>query len=88
MSLLFYTIFLKLYLLGIRIASLWNDKAKQWLNGRKKFPFIKNAEGANDTIWMHCASLGEFEQGRPLIEKIRTAYPLYKIVITFFSIRL
>ncbi|MGI8580726.1 MAG: 3-deoxy-D-manno-octulosonic acid transferase [Chitinophagaceae bacterium] len=85
MSLLFYTIFLKLYLLGIRIASLWNDKAKQWLNGRKKFPFIKNAEGANDTIWMHCASLGEFEQGRPLIEKIRTAYPLYKIVITFFS---
>ena len=84
MNLLLYNIFLKLYPLGIRIASIWNDKAKLWIKGRKKFPFI-DAEEKTGSIWMHCASLGEFEQGRPLIEKIRKEYPAYPIVITFFS---
>lgn len=84
MNLLLYTIFLKLYPLGIRIAAIWNDKAKLWIKGRKKFPSV-NLAGNNETIWMHCASLGEFEQGRPVIEKIRRDYPTYTIVITFFS---
>ena len=84
MNLLLYNIFLKLYPLGIRIAAIWNDKAKLWIKGRKKFPYT-GTEERSETIWMHCASLGEFEQGRPLIEKIRTEYPAYRIVITFFS---
>jgi 3-deoxy-D-manno-octulosonic-acid transferase len=53
-----------------------------WLSGRKKFPSFKTA---GKTVWMHCASLGEFEQGRPLIEKIKQDYPSAKIVVTFFS---
>lgn len=52
------------------------------MNGRKKFPSF-GAEGK--TVWMHCASLGEFEQGRPLIKKIKQDHPSYKIVVTFFS---
>ena len=82
-NLLLYTIFLKLYLFVIYIASIWNVKARTWIKGRKKFPSFNSV--ATDTIWMHCASLGEFEQGRPLIETIRKEYPAYTIVITFFS---
>ncbi|MEJ7821847.1 MAG: 3-deoxy-D-manno-octulosonic acid transferase, partial [Chitinophagaceae bacterium] len=61
MTLFFYTIFLKIYPVGIRIASLWNSKAMLWLNGRKKFPVMELPNGEKETIWMHCASLGEFE---------------------------
>ena len=85
MNLLLYNIFLKLYPLGIRIASVWNNKAKLWIKGRKKFPAFNFTGEKTETIWMHCASLGEFEQGRPLIEKIRKDFPGYHIVITFFS---
>lgn len=83
MILLFYSLFLKAYPVGIRIASIWNDKAKHWINGRKEFPSLSS--DTHETIWMHCASLGEFEQGRPVIEKIREDHPAYRIVITFFS---
>jgi len=83
---------LKIYPLGIRIASIWNEKASLWIKGRKNiFERIKitfNSQHStlnSQVVWMHCASLGEFEQGRPLIEKIRKEYPLYKIVISFFS---
>ncbi|MEJ7627174.1 MAG: glycosyltransferase N-terminal domain-containing protein [Ferruginibacter sp.] len=81
MSLFLYNIFLFLYSAGIKIASLWNQKALQWIKGRKLFPVFESRK----TVWMHCASLGEFEQGRPVIEKIKEIYPEYKIVITFFS---
>jgi 3-deoxy-D-manno-octulosonic-acid transferase len=74
---------LKLYAAGISISALWNNKAKLWINGRNEFPVSNNS--SSNTIWMHCASLGEFEQGRPLIEKIKNEYPSYKIIITFFS---
>ena len=80
---LLYHFFIFFYSLGIRLASLWNPKAKLWVKGRRKFPAI-NASG-DKRIWMHCASLGEFEQGRPLLEKIREQYPDVKIVLTFFS---
>lgn len=83
LSLFFYNIFLKIYPVGIKIAALWNDKAKLWIKGRKNFPVFNSEE--SETIWMHCASLGEFEQGRPLLEKIREEFPRYTIVITFFS---
>ena len=88
-----YNIFLLLYSIGVRIASLWNPKAKKWVNGRKNiFTSINHQLSTNNCklIWMHCASLGEFEQGRPLLEELRinastgSARQL-KIVLTFFS---
>ena len=83
---MFYTIFLQLYTLGIRIISLWNPKAKLWLKGRKKFPLLLFKKDIGDQIiWIHCASLGEFEQGRPVIENIKIQYPSSKIILSFFS---
>jgi 3-deoxy-D-manno-octulosonic-acid transferase len=80
---LLYHLFIYSYAIGARLIAHWNPKARQWLTGRKIFPSIKNNQ--QKTIWMHCASLGEFEQGRPLLEKIKEQYPLQKIVLTFFS---
>ncbi|MEO6327675.1 MAG: glycosyltransferase N-terminal domain-containing protein [Ginsengibacter sp.] len=82
---LLYRFFLLLYYTCIRILSLWNLKAKAWIEGRKNFPAIDYTKGNNEVVWMHCASLGEFEQGRPLIEAIKSCYPSCKIVISFFS---
>lgn len=83
----FYNIFLLLYKASIHIASLFNGKAKKWVQGRKRiFENLQAAIPGNEKIiWMHCASLGEFEQGRPLLEKIRSQYPHYKMLLTFFS---
>lgn len=76
------------YSLSIRIASLFNTKAKLWTEGRNNiFIQLENAfkNEKSAVIWFHCASLGEFEQGRPIIEKIKDKHPQYKILITFFS---
>lgn len=85
--LLFYHIFLGCYHAGIHLASLFNPKAKKWVLGRKGL--LKKLSLAiaptDKVIWMHCASLGEFEQGRPLLEAIREKYPPYKVLLTFFS---
>jgi 3-deoxy-D-manno-octulosonic-acid transferase len=89
----FYSIFCYLYTAGIHIVSLWNPKAKAWVEGRRRiFEKLRiatdNQQPAGDSrsvVWMHCASLGEFEQGRPLLEKIRADYPQTKIILTFFS---
>ena len=88
MGKLFYTLFIKLYPLGARIASLFNSKARLWVDGRRNiFSNIKNAleKDSTNRIWVHCASLGEFEQGRPLIESLKKNYPEYSVVLTFFS---
>ena len=88
MMLALYNIFLVLYGISARLISPWNRKARLWLGGRKNiFEKIKSSgiSGQPLVIWMHCASLGEFEQGRPVIETIRKKFPLYKIIITFFS---
>lgn len=86
MGLFFYNIFLFLYSAGARIAALWNKKAAQWVEGRRSNPVPDSyGLGQDKTVWMHCASLGEFEQGRPLLEAIKTAYPSCRIVLTFFS---
>ena len=85
-GILLYHFFIFSYNVGIRIASFWNHKAKLWVEGRKKFPAIVNGSTGNQKrIWMHCASLGEFEQGRPLLEKLRQQYPAATIILTFFS---
>ena len=82
-----YTLGIRLYLLLVRIASPFNPKAKLWLNGRKNlFTRLEAAIGTGNRIaWFHCASLGEFEQGRPVIEAYRAKYPDVKILVTFFS---
>ena len=71
------------------MAAGWNSKARKWVNGRKNWKQELTAnwthEPGNPVLWMHCASLGEFEQGRPIIEEIKTQYPTSKIVLTFFS---
>ena len=88
MALLFYNIFLFLYRAAISIASLWNNKAKLWLNGRKDiFNRLRTELRAQDSkiIWFHCSSLGEFEQGRPVIEKLKSQNPALKFLLTFFS---
>lgn len=73
-----------LYVLSVRIAALGSGKAKLWIEGRRKFPEINIPENKK-VIWFHCASLGEFEQGRPLIEQIKNEINNSFIVITFFS---
>ncbi len=84
----FYILFIKIYPLAAALLSPFNNKAKLWLQGRKNiFSKIQTAV-ANDKakkIWMHCASLGEFEQGRPVLEKFKELYPQHKLVLTFFS---
>jgi len=81
---------LGLYAVGVHVASLTNKKARLWLAGRKNI-FAEAAQWRErmgqdqKLVWMHCASLGEFEQGRPVIEKIREKFPSYKILLTFFS---
>ncbi len=82
-----YNLFIRLYLFCIIIAGMFNKKARLWLAGRKnlfnKISFVLK-EGEK-RVWFHCSSLGEFEQGRPVIEKFREKYAGYKIVLTFFS---
>lgn len=82
-----YNIIIYLYLLGVAIASLFSKKVKKmWEGERKSIDILKeNVDPNAKYIWFHAASLGEFEQGRPLIESIRKDYPEYKILLTFFS---
>jgi len=72
-----YNISILFYILGIRIASLLNSKAKLWIKGRNNiFQTLKTAtENHNNIVWFHCASLGEFEQGKPIIEAYKVKYP-------------
>ncbi len=83
---IFYHLFLIIYKAGIYLVSFWNPKAKLWIRGRKNI-FAETVLEASQqkTIWMHCASLGEFEQGRPVLQKIKEEYPDAIIIITFFS---
>jgi 3-deoxy-D-manno-octulosonic-acid transferase len=84
---LLYNIGIRIYWLVALIISPWNRKAKLWLEGRKHWH--EKLKGVFDRdekiIWFHCASLGEFEQGRPVIEAIRERRPDRKILLTFFS---
>lgn len=97
MAIFFYRIFLSIYVLAAKLISPWQPKAKLWLQGRKNWRKKLESEWAivNEqltidakppfTIWMHCASLGEFEQGRPVLEMLRLKNPNHKIVLSFFS---
>ncbi len=76
-----------IYVISVKVASFFNAKARQFVNGRKNWQkkLAEKIETNARYIWVHCASLGEFEQGRPLIEKIRKQFPEYRILLTFFS---
>ena len=71
----------------LKIAALFNKKIKLFIDGRKHtfFKLQQEIGKTDEVIWMHCASLGEFEQGRPIIEKIKLKFPTKKVVLTFFS---
>lgn len=82
-----YNIVIYFVLWGIAIASLFNEKVRNmWRGEREAFKILKQKVDPNAKyIWFHAASLGEFEQGRPLMERIRKDYPQYKILLTFYS---
>jgi 3-deoxy-D-manno-octulosonic-acid transferase len=97
MSIFLYHIFLWLYRSGIRLIMPWNPKARRWVEGRRGIferiaaemssaeDLSRSADGKRPLIWMHCASLGEFEQGRPVLEALRRLSPEKRILVTFFS---
>ena len=83
-----YRIFIGIYPIAAWILGFVNPKAKQWHTGRKQILTQIAAALTSNTkpiIWMHCASLGEFEQGRPVLEGLQKQYPNYSILLTFFS---
>lgn len=82
-----YNIIMYIIQLGVAIGSIFNDKLrKMWQGERDAVQTLrKKVEPDADYIWFHAASLGEFEQGRPLMEQIKKSYPQYKILLTFFS---
>lgn len=88
MSRLLYTLSTQAYSLLLRASAPFHTKAAQWVAGRHHVFEEIETQLAGDTqpiAWFHCASLGEFEQGRPLIEKFSSEYPQHKIFLTFFS---
>ena len=79
-----YTFGVRAYALGVKVAACFgNAKAKLWVEGRKRPLPQTEEDGA--WVWFHAASLGEFEQGRPLIEALKQRYPQLKVALTFFS---
>ncbi len=82
-----YNLLIYIYLLGVAIASLFNEKVrKMWRGEREAVSVLREkVDPAAKYVWFHAASLGEFEQGRPLMEQMRRDHPEYKILLTFFS---
>ncbi len=88
-----YSTVIYIYGAFLYLAALFNPKASKWVKGRKKYFTHLDAalnnytENTNltHTAWFHCASLGEFEQGRPIMESFRLKHPEYKIIVSFFS---
>ena len=83
----FYNVGIWLYHMLVRASALFDPKAKEWISGRSRI-FERIAQDVDPSArraWVHCASLGEFEQGRPVIERLRQEFPEMEILITFFS---
>lgn len=82
-----YNLAIYLYLLAVKFVGLFNKKVKLMRKGHKQtFDILRQGIDKDSRyLWFHAASLGEFEQGRPLIERIRKSHPEYKILLTFFS---
>ncbi len=84
---IFYSFFVSFVGFMLKIVALFHGKMQLFIEGRKGvFQQLEAAISPNDKVlWIHCASLGEFEQGRPVIEQWKKEFPLHKIVLTFFS---
>jgi len=85
---LLYNIGIRLYGLALRMASLFHAKASQWITGRTGSYWSNLQDAAErfpNPVWFHCASLGEFEQARPIIEEHKNRFPHIPVFITFFS---
>ena len=82
-----YNILINIAWFGLKAIALFNAKIKLFVQGRKNtFPLLEEKLNKTDkTIWMHVASLGEFEQGLPILERLRSKYPEHKLVLSFFS---
>lgn len=82
-----YNLFISLYGIGVSAASSFNPKAKLWIAGRKDWKKVmkEKISPTDKVIWIHCSSLGEFEQGRPVMEKIKKEFPHHKLAVSFFS---
>ncbi|MFN3404018.1 MAG: 3-deoxy-D-manno-octulosonic acid transferase [Cytophagaceae bacterium] len=83
-----YSLIIGILNLSIRTASFFNEKARLWVNGRKNWEqqLRKKFElNTSPVIWFHCASLGEFEQGKPVMEKMIELFPHHKLLVTFYS---
>ncbi|KAF0239239.1 MAG: 3-deoxy-D-manno-octulosonic-acid [Prolixibacteraceae bacterium] len=82
-----YQVGIFLYSVLVQFISVFNDKARLFVRGRKNWRanLAEKIDADAKYIWFHCASLGEFEQGRPVIEVLKQQFPDYKIVLTFFS---
>lgn len=82
-----YNIFISLLIFGMKVFSLFNDKTKKGVEGRKEsLQKVKSVFSKSDkVIWMHAASLGEYEQGLPVLEQLKEKFPTHKILLTFFS---
>lgn len=82
-----YNVVIYIYLAGVAVASLFSDKVrKMWRGERDALKVLREkVDPEASYVWFHAASLGEFEQGRPLMERLRETHPEYKILLTFFS---
>ncbi len=82
-----YTLLISIYGTAVSIASAFNPKAKLFSEGRRNWEskMLKSVSKNDRIIWIHCSSLGEFEQGRPVMERIKTDYPNHKLAVSFFS---
>ena len=81
-----YSFIIYLMLLGCRIASLFSPKVRTMMRGHADtWRKLRKLSGSDRYVWFHAASLGEFEQGRPLMERLRRQHPEKKILLTFFS---
>ncbi|MCC7506174.1 MAG: 3-deoxy-D-manno-octulosonic acid transferase [Saprospiraceae bacterium] len=82
-----YNFFIRLFLFGIRLAAPFVPKARKWVDGRRNWRsrYRADFQKKSRVLWVHAASLGEFEQGRPVIEGFRQQHPDWQIVLSFFS---
>jgi 3-deoxy-D-manno-octulosonic-acid transferase len=82
-----YNLAIELVAIFLPVTTLFSEKMYLFVKGRKKtFELLENKLQQNDrSIWFHCASLGEFEQGRPIIEQCRQLFPEHKIILSFYS---
>ncbi|HVE60247.1 MAG TPA: glycosyltransferase N-terminal domain-containing protein, partial [Chitinophagaceae bacterium] len=85
--LILYNFFIRCYQLAVCFATFWNPKAKAWVKGRKDLfqKLTEKIKPSDEIIWIHCASAGEFEQGKPIIESLKQIHPHKKVLVSFFS---